>query len=279
MLNRDKFAAARKLQGRLDFQGLSISIENRKGGVRKGTDADGSEWRTKMKHPYGYIKGTIGADGEHVDCFIGPDKDAKNAYVAHIKNSETGKYDEDKVMLGFGSKEEAEKSFRHHYDNPTEFLLSIDTMTMEDLKSKLESDRKKGKRSKMLKSAEEAFVDGFIETLEKKAGAGTVAATMIIPTSVLAAIGSTIGALSNKENRGKGALVGAGIGGGMGMSAGIPMGRALSRAIANNKNISGKLNSKIHDAAESIGKRFGEGMASGAKKEMNPLGFFKRKKL
>lgn len=112
---------------------------------------------------------------------------------------------------------------------------------------------------------------------EKEAGAGTMAASMLIPASALATIGSTIGALSNKENRGKGALVGAGIGGGMGVAGGIPIGRALSKILAD-KNLPKNFNKKIHDTAESIGKRFGEGTAKGVKKEMDPLSIFRKKK-
>ena len=37
-----------KLQGKTNFQGLPISIENRKGSVRTGKDDGGHEWRTKM---------------------------------------------------------------------------------------------------------------------------------------------------------------------------------------------------------------------------------------
>jgi hypothetical protein len=64
-----------------------------------------------MKCPYGYIRRTEGADEEHIDCFVGPVEDAENVYVVHIKDPKTDKYDEDKVMLGFNSKEEAEKAF------------------------------------------------------------------------------------------------------------------------------------------------------------------------
>lgn len=145
--------ANRPLQGRLNFQGLEISIENRKGGVRKGVGPNGNEWRTKMKHPYGYIRRTIGADEEHIDCFVGGDKDSQAVYVVHIKNPETGKYDEDKVMLGFSSKEEAEKVFRQHYDDPEKFHLSTTMMTMDAFRKKISGDFEKGKQTKLLKAA------------------------------------------------------------------------------------------------------------------------------
>ena len=77
-----KNAAAYKLQGRMKFQDLSISIENAKGSVRRWKDPWGREsGSTKMHFAYGYIRGTKGTDGDHVDVYIGPDPDAKMAYV------------------------------------------------------------------------------------------------------------------------------------------------------------------------------------------------------
>ena len=63
-----------KLQGRATFRGLNISIENRKGSVRRGVDSDGHEWATKMNYDYGYIRGTEGVDGDHLDCYLGGNK-------------------------------------------------------------------------------------------------------------------------------------------------------------------------------------------------------------
>lgn len=164
--------ANRPLQGRINFQGLEVSIENRKGGVREGVDTDGNECRTKMKHPYGYIRRTEGADEDHIDCFVGPDKDSPTVYVVHIKDPETDKYDEDKVMLGFDSKEEAEKAFRQHYDDPGKFYLDTTTMTMEDFKKKISNDFEKGKQTKLLKQA--ALITEFMALLDKVASARMV---------------------------------------------------------------------------------------------------------
>lgn len=130
-----------KLQGKTEVQGIPIAIENRKGSVRKGTDADGNEWRTKMQHPYGYIKGTKGADGEEVDAYVGPDKEAPKAFVVHQRDKETGKYDEDKVMLGFRNKAEAKKAFLAHYDSP-KFLGPISAVPIERLRELVESKKR-----------------------------------------------------------------------------------------------------------------------------------------
>ena len=135
--------AAYKLQGRLIFQGLPISIENRKGSVRSGVDADGHQWRIKMKMPYGYIRLTEGTDGDHVDCYVGENKESKRVYIIHQNHPDTGKYDEDKVMLGYNSAKEAKEAYLQQYDRPG-FFGSMTTCNIDQFKEMLE--KKKGKK-------------------------------------------------------------------------------------------------------------------------------------
>lgn len=142
----DLLEAARKLDGRLNYQGLDISIENKAGSVRKGVDPDGNKWATKMMLPYGYIRRTEGTDGDHVDCFIGPDKTASKVYVIHIKDPKTGKYDEDKCMLGMYSAKHARKVFNKHYDNPDKFYQGMTTMSMADFKKKVLDKKNHGEQ-------------------------------------------------------------------------------------------------------------------------------------
>lgn len=125
-----------KLQGHLEHQGLGIAVENRKGSVRKGVDKDGKPWRTEMKMPYGYIKGTKGADGEEVDAYVGPKKDATHAFVVHQRKDNGKGYDEDKVMLGQPSLAAAKKAYLAHYNDP-KFLGPVSTVPMEHLKELL----------------------------------------------------------------------------------------------------------------------------------------------
>lgn len=141
-----------KLQGHTTHQGLGIAIENRKGSVRSGVDKDGKPWRTEMRHPYGYIEGSKGADGEEVDAYVGPKKDASHAYVVH-QNKEDGRtYDEDKVMLGFPTEEHARKAYLKHYNDP-KFLGPIHAVPMERLKELLASKEKLVKISSVTLSA------------------------------------------------------------------------------------------------------------------------------
>jgi len=130
-----------KLHYKTEFQDLPISVENRKGSVREGTDPKtGKPWRTKMKNPYGYIRGTKGVDGDSVDVYLGPEEEAGKAFVVHQKDPETGKFDEDKVMLGFPSKTKARKAFLKHYDDP-DFLGPISAIAMPKLKKKLKAKK------------------------------------------------------------------------------------------------------------------------------------------
>ena len=55
---------AYKLQGSMQFQGLSIKIENRVGSIRRRKAEDGTSGETKMHTRYGYISKTLGADGD-----------------------------------------------------------------------------------------------------------------------------------------------------------------------------------------------------------------------
>ena len=119
-----------KLQDRRIFQGLKISIENKKGSVRRGTDSDGHKWAIKMNYDYGYIRNTVGVDGDHLDCYIGDNEDAPNVYVIHQKIPGTKTYDEDKCMLGFDTLEDAKKAYMRQYDKAG-FYGGVDIIPIE----------------------------------------------------------------------------------------------------------------------------------------------------
>jgi len=146
-------------------QGLDISIENPTGSVRSGVDRDGHAWRTKMTHAYGYIRGSLGVDGDHVDCYLGPEAEAPIAYIVHQRKAgKWDRYDEDKVMLGFGSEEEAKRAYLDHYDDPR-FLGPITAMPMDEFKEKVLSTRE---RPRMIKAAV-----GFFRGKGREAGERT----------------------------------------------------------------------------------------------------------
>ncbi len=96
--------------------GLDISIENPKGSTRSGVDPDGKAWQSTMQHHYGYFKGTVGADGDHIDTFIGENPASDKAYIVDQVDPKSGKFDEHKVMLGFNSQDEAKQAYLANYE-------------------------------------------------------------------------------------------------------------------------------------------------------------------
>ncbi len=95
------------------YQGLPIVIENDEGSIRKWKNEEGQTGKVRMFYAYGYIKGTVGVDGEGIDCFIGHNPYAANVYIITL-----GKDDhEEKIMFGFDNKESARDAFLAHYQD------------------------------------------------------------------------------------------------------------------------------------------------------------------
>lgn len=108
-------AAGNYEKGKLRWHGLAIAIENPKGSERSGSGPAGRPWRVKMPAHYGYVLGTEGRDGDHVDVYLGPDHDARTVFVVDQVDAKTGKFDEHKCLLSYPNKDAAladyEKAF------------------------------------------------------------------------------------------------------------------------------------------------------------------------
>lgn len=88
--------------GHVKIGGMDITIENPAGSVRSGTDKDGEKWEVTMKSHYGYLKGTKGKDGDHIDIFIEegtPEDFSGPVYVVNQINQD-GEFDEHKAVMG-----------------------------------------------------------------------------------------------------------------------------------------------------------------------------------
>jgi len=133
VLSKAETFSGHPLQGREKIHGMDISIENKKGSYREGKDKDGHKWKVKMHHSYGYIRGMIGKDKEHVDCYLGPNKESEKVFIIHQNDPTTGKYDEDKVMLAFDSAEQAKAAYLKQYDR-SGFFGSMDETTVDKFK-------------------------------------------------------------------------------------------------------------------------------------------------
>ena len=102
-------------KGHVVVQGLDISIENPRGSVRSGTSPDGTKWQNTLAHHYGYIKGTVGRDKDHLDIFLTPGAEtAANVWVIDQTNPD-GSFDEHKVVLGPDTEEEARAAHLPNY--------------------------------------------------------------------------------------------------------------------------------------------------------------------
>ena len=104
-------------KGHVRFPGFDVSIENARGQQRSGTGKDGEKWSVTMPAHYGYVRRTEGADGEQVDCYIGPNPQSGNVWVIDQLDADTGKFDEHKAMLGFNSLAEALAAYHRAFSD------------------------------------------------------------------------------------------------------------------------------------------------------------------
>ena len=128
------------------IDGYNISIENPKGSVRRGKDADGKEWQTEMHHDYGYIRGTQGVDGDHIDVFLSDAPEEGDVFVVDQYNTD-GSFDEHKVMYGFGSEKEAREAYLSNYSDGWENgrRLDITHVSKDEFKKWVQSSKRKTK--------------------------------------------------------------------------------------------------------------------------------------
>jgi len=137
---KTEYDHAYKLQGKKNWHGLSIGIENKKGSYRRGKDADGKPWETYMNFDYGRIGGSKAVDNEGVDIYMGPDDTAEMVYVVHQQDPFKKCYDEDKAMCNFPSKESAVEGYLSQYDRP-DFLGPVSEFTIPEFKAALKERR------------------------------------------------------------------------------------------------------------------------------------------
>ena len=136
-------------EGFIDFQGIKIDVENAKGGTRSGTGPEG-DWSIDMHAHYGEIRGTEGTDGDKLDVYVGENHDASLVVVIHQHNPWDGQYDEDKVVLGCDSIEEAIGLYKKQYDRPGFFKdKEFTAMPIGAFWRWVNEERNKGKRVKM----------------------------------------------------------------------------------------------------------------------------------
>lgn len=138
-----QIAAGNYKKSHLRIHGLDISIENPKGSVRTGTGKDGKEWKSPpMPASYGYIKQTLGADGDHVDCFIGDNAKSKRVYVIDQKNDD-GSFDEHKVVFNATDRDEAVRLYKDSFSDKKNRIMKITRLTIPEFKEWLKNGNTK----------------------------------------------------------------------------------------------------------------------------------------
>lgn len=140
-------------KGHIKVDGYDVTIENPKGSTRSGKDANGKEWSIKMNYDYGYIRGTEGVDGDHIDVYLSDNPTSGNVYVVDQVNQEDGTFDEHKVMYGFPSMEAAVEAYKGQYKDGWK-VGTVTEVSREDFKKWVESSKRKTKPFADYKSME-----------------------------------------------------------------------------------------------------------------------------
>lgn len=131
-------------KGHIKINGFDVTIEQPAGSVRSGKDANGKEWSVTMNNTYGYIRGTKGVDGDHIDVFLGPDMNSDMVYVVDQVNTD-GSFDEHKVMMGFSSLEDARSAYLSNYEEGWQGLGNIIGVALDEFKKWIDSSIRKTK--------------------------------------------------------------------------------------------------------------------------------------
>ena len=116
---------------KMKLNGMVLAIENARGSVRRGVNLDGTHWEAKMAHHYGFIKGVTGADGDELDCFVGPNLKSDKVFVVNQNDPTTGEFDEHKCMLGFDDAATAHAGYMDSFNPGWQGFDSIWGMSLE----------------------------------------------------------------------------------------------------------------------------------------------------
>lgn len=147
-------------KGHVQVGAFDITIEQPEGSIRRGTDADGKQWESKMHNTYGYIRGTEGVDGDHIDVFLSNDMDGWNGAQVFVVDqyNPDGTFDEHKVMLGFNDASDAKNNYLANYEKGWENGRRIDVsaVNLEDFEKWIASSHRKTKPFSEYKSVKPA---------------------------------------------------------------------------------------------------------------------------
>lgn len=118
----------------VNFHGFNISIENPDGSTRRGVSPDGVKWESVMHGHYGYFKGIIGYDKDHLDINIGPRPDLDTFYVIDQRDPKSGHFDEHKVYAGQRSIVDSNKAYHSNYEQGWDGMQDITPLSLTEFK-------------------------------------------------------------------------------------------------------------------------------------------------
>ena len=156
-------------KGHVKIDGFDVTIENPKGSMRRGTDADGKQWEQEMHNTYGYILGTEGVDGDHIDVFLSDNPANGDVFVVDQVNKD-GTFDEHKVMYGFASEEEARNAYLSNYEDGWTGLGAITRVSKEEFKKWVDSSHRKTKPFAEYKGVKKTDIPGETDIPGSNAG-------------------------------------------------------------------------------------------------------------
>ena len=147
-------------KGHVQVGAFDITIEQPEGSIRRGTDANGKQWESKMHNTYGYFRGTEGVDGDHIDVFLSNDMDGWNGAQVFVVDqyNPDGTFDEHKVMLGFNDASDAKNNYLANYKKGWENGRRIDVsaVSLADFEKWIASSHRKTKPFSEYKSVKPA---------------------------------------------------------------------------------------------------------------------------
>lgn len=157
-------------KGHVRLNGLDISIENPAGSRRR------PEWPPLQNH-YGYFKGSVGADKDHVDVFMtdrASDPDLPVFVVDQV--NQDGSFDEHKVVLGAADEAGARATYLGNYEKGWTGLGAITQMTQDEFKAWVRDAGKTKKPAGTLSGAAPALASKKPRGILAKKAAGEEAA-------------------------------------------------------------------------------------------------------
>ena len=177
---------ADEVKKKIEYQGIELHLDRPKGFLRKGAPdpQTGKSKSFKYKQDYGFVPGVNDFDGEELDVFVGPHKEAPHVYIAEKymrgPNGQKTTFDEHKCFLGFKDEKDVVKSFGYHIHpgclgdihkvsvNEFKKMIAVGGVNMSPLpirfpESELESLRARIKAGKQIVTTRVADEQGMLE--------------------------------------------------------------------------------------------------------------------